>query len=107
MGNIDLVQLTEQTKKLTAMVVGIRNVEMALGNGSKAPSESEKNIAKVVRRSIHYSKNLFAGTILTQDHLCILRPGDGISPEKLSEFIGESLTFDVIAMSKLKPEDFK
>jgi len=81
---------------LHRMVQSIRNIEAAMsGNGIKEPSASEiKNIV-IVRKSLHYSCNIPAGTILERKHLVSLRPGNGISPMKYQEIIGLKLKRNV------------
>ena len=92
--------------ELRAMVVAIRNIEQAIsGSGIKEPSESEmKNIA-VARKSLHTVGKLKAGTILKAEHVCALRPGNGISPMGIDEVIGKTLLIDVSAQYLLKQED--
>ncbi|RQO67582.1 N-acetylneuraminate synthase [Pedobacter sp. KBW06] len=85
---------------LRNMVSCIRNIEKSLGSEEKKPSNSEvKNIA-IARKSIHLSKNLDAGHILTQDDLIMKRPGDGISPMRMDDIIGKKL-------QNAFPEDYK
>lgn len=62
------------------MVTAIRNVEAALGDGLKRPSESEKKNINIARKSIISKTNILKGEIFTQDNICIKRPGNGISP---------------------------
>ncbi len=74
--------------ELEAMVRGIRNIEKALGNGIKTPSESEKANIAVARKSIIAADNIRAGDILTKDNLTTKRPGTGISPMRWNEILG-------------------
>ena len=68
--------------ELAAMVQGIRNVELALGDGIKHPQESElKNIA-VARKSLFASQDISRGAPYTPDNLAIKRPGSGLSPNQ-------------------------
>ena len=74
--------------ELIEMVQSIRNIELALGNGVKLPSDSEKKNMNIARKSIHLLKNINKGDILTMENLTIKRPGDGINPMILEEIIG-------------------
>ena len=74
--------------ELEAMVRGIRNIEKALGNGIKTPSESEKANIAVARKIIIAADNIRAGDILTKDNLTTKRPGTGISPMRWNEILG-------------------
>ena len=87
--------------ELKAMVSAIRNIEVALGDGIKAPSASEKKNMAIARKSIHLAENLPAGHRLTESDLAMKRPGDGISPMNLSLVIGRSLATDLPAETKL------
>lgn len=73
--------------ELAAMVKAIRNIEKALGDGIKAPSESEKANMAVVRKSIIAAADIKAGEILTTENLTTKRPGTGISPMRWEEVL--------------------
>lgn len=93
--------------ELKSMVTGIRNVEMALGDGTKGMLESERNTAEVARKSIHYKTDLTKGKILEENDVLMLRPGDGVSPAELDSFIGKRLLHDVFGGAKLQESDFQ
>lgn len=77
-----------EPQELKAMVVAIRNIEMALGNGEKVPSPSEiKNMA-VARKSIVAAKPIKLGERFTEENLTVKRPGIGICPMKWDKVIG-------------------
>ena len=75
--------------ELQAMVTAIRNIEVALGNGKKEPSESEKNNISVARKSIVAKCDIKAGDVFTEDNLTTKRPGSGISPMHWNEIINQ------------------
>lgn len=70
------------------MVKAIRNIEVALGNGIKRPSNSEKSNLKIVRKSIVAKTTIKKGDILGANNLTIKRPGNGINPMKWDQLIG-------------------
>ncbi len=74
--------------ELKAMVAAIRNIEKALGNGVKAPSESEQKNIEIARKSIITKTRIKQGEVFTADNLTVKRPGSGISPMKWKEVIG-------------------
>lgn len=74
--------------ELISMVESIRNIESALGDGSKQPSESEQKNISVVRKSIHAAKDIPEGSKIGRDDLTVLRPGDGISPMEIDKILG-------------------
>jgi N,N'-diacetyllegionaminate synthase len=88
--------------ELKQMVVSIRNIEHALGVGLKQASGSEmKNIA-IARKSIHLSRNIKKGEVIKIDDLIIKRPGDGLSPLLINEFVGCVAKIDLIEDTKLE-----
>jgi len=96
-----------EPNELNAMVSGIRNVELILGNGIKAPSSSEQKNINIARKSIHINKGLKINHILTQNDLIMMRPGNGISPMKLNEIIGKKTITTLPQYYKLRNEDLK
>lgn len=73
----------------------IRNTEKLLGNGRKKPTAKERTIMKQVRRSILSTRDLKIGTILSEEDLCLKRPGTGIAPEFLPLLMGRELKRDI------------
>lgn len=77
------------SRELKAMVNSIRNIELALGNGIKKPSRSEKPNISISRKSIVASRAIKKGDLLTNENLTIKRPGTGINPMKWDSMIGK------------------
>jgi len=96
-----------EPEDLKAMVTAIRNIEKALGDGTKKPSSSESKNLTVARKSIHLVRDLPRGHILTEKDLIMKRPGDGISPMLLSQVLDKSIKSDLDIDHKLRWEDFK
>jgi N,N'-diacetyllegionaminate synthase len=96
-----------EPSELLAMVAAIRETEAALGSGEKAPTPAERELARVARRSLHWTADLLAGTIVLQSHLASLRPGTGISPARLDAFVGRPLLHDVAAGTIVRPDDIE
>jgi N,N'-diacetyllegionaminate synthase len=91
--------------ELKAMVIAIRNIEQAMGDGIKKPSPSEtKNIA-IARKSIHLANDLRKDHILSEEDLVIKRPGDGIPSSLIEQAIGKKIKADFAADHKLSWED--
>lgn len=79
------------------MVKGIRIVERSLGDGVKAPSQSELKERKALRRSIAARENIPKGTIITERMLKIIRPGTGIDPRFIDIVLGRIAAADIEA----------
>ncbi|MCY9872531.1 N-acetylneuraminate synthase [Vibrio barjaei] len=65
---------------LKLMVCAIRQVELALGTGVKAPTISEVKNKVVARKSLVAARSIMQGEIITEQDLVIKRPGEGMSP---------------------------
>jgi len=65
---------------LKAMTQAIRNIEKALGNGIKHPSQSEVKIKLIVRKSLVASQPIKTGEQFSAANITAKRPGTGISP---------------------------
>ena len=75
--------------ELTAMVRGIRNIELALGDRLKHFSKSESENIKIARKSIVAKCDIKKGEIFSELNICVKRPGDGINPMRWDEVIGQ------------------
>jgi len=93
--------------ELRDLVRQIRDVEDALGDGLKAPRDSERNTADVARRSLHASRNIQAEHRILAGDLVVLRPGTGISAERIDDVIGRRAVRDVSAGQMLSESDFE
>jgi len=76
-------------KELKRMTKRIRKIEIALGDGIKRISSSEKKNVKIARNSIVAARNIKKGERFTSKNLIMKRPGNGISPMKLFKVIGK------------------
>lgn len=77
-----------EPEELYAMIKAIRNVEVALGTGVKAPSESERKNIDIARKSISALRDIKKGEILSEENITTKRPGNGITPMKWFEVLG-------------------
>lgn len=75
-------------KELSEMVKGIREVELALGNGFKEPVASEIPNIEIARKSIVALKDIEEGEIFATDNITAKRPGTGLSPMKWHDLLG-------------------
>lgn len=77
-----------EPQELKEMVLALRNIEVALGDGVKRPSENEQKNMQVARKSIVAATSIQKGELLTEENLTVKRPGSGISPMRWLEVIG-------------------
>ena len=83
-----------EPNELKSMVDAIRNVEIALGNGIKCLTESEKKNKKIARKSIICSCDIKKGDTFTEANLTIKRPGTGLSPKMWDKVLGKKAQKD-------------
>jgi len=76
-------------EELAQMVIAVRHVEKALGNGIKVPSPSEKQNINIVRKSLVAAIDIGAGHLFTKDNLTVKRPGTGVSPMRWDDVVGK------------------
>ena len=83
--SVDPTELKELVRK-------IRNVEKALAKEIKSAKAAELEVKTIARKSIHLNEDLPKGTILTEAHLIMQRPGNGISPMDMDAVVGKKTT---------------
>ena len=71
-----------------SLVIGIRKIEMALGNGIKTSTKMEEKNKQLVRKSIVAKCRIKKGELFTENNITTKRPGDGISPMEWDDIIG-------------------
>ena len=89
------------------MVRATRELERAMGNGIKRVEENERETVVLQRRSVCVAADLAAGTVLTKEHLIMLRPcpSDGIEPGKCNKIVGRKLAHALNAGEHVKWND--
>lgn len=77
-----------EPQELSSMIIAIRNIERAMGNGIKTPSKSERKNIDIARKSIVARCAIKKGELLSNDNITTKRPGSGISPMSWFEVLG-------------------
>ncbi len=70
------------------MVDSIRNIEAALGDGVKKPTQAEQKNRDYVRKYLVASREIKKGEAFTPQNLCAKRSAYGISPMKIPSLLG-------------------
>ncbi len=78
--------------ELKAMVAGIRNIELALGDGIKRLTPSEARNRPIARKSLVAARKIAAGEKFSPENITARRPGTGISPMRWDEVMGHVAT---------------
>jgi N-acetylneuraminate synthase len=89
-------QASLEPGELKAMVVAIRQVEVALGDGLKIPSPSEWKNRDIARKSLVAAKPINKGELFTEENVAMKRPGSGVSPVRYWELLGSAAGNDYI-----------
>jgi N-acetylneuraminate synthase len=76
-------------EELEAMISGIREIEEALGDGIKKPTQVELQNRVPARKSLVAKRPIIAGEVFSAGNLTVKRPGNGIEPSKYWFYIGK------------------
>ncbi|MBF0385933.1 MAG: N-acetylneuraminate synthase [Candidatus Omnitrophica bacterium] len=93
--------------ELKALVKMIRNIEVSLGDGVKAPVKSEAEVARVIRKSVVAGRNILPEEKLSWENLIIKRPGNGINPKEIYKLIGKLAKREIKKDRLIKWSDVK
>lgn len=86
-----------EPNELMAMVRGIRDVELALGDGIKGPRQSEIKNKEIARKSLVAGCDIKQGTLFSVENLAIKRPGNGMSPYAYWQLLEQPAKRDYLA----------
>jgi N-acetylneuraminate synthase len=79
-----------EPQELTQMVMQIRDLQLALGDGAKCPQPSEWNTRQAARQQVVAARNIVAGALLARDDLTTARSGSvGLPATSLWGLIGD------------------
>jgi N-acetylneuraminate synthase/N,N'-diacetyllegionaminate synthase len=77
------------------LVIAVRAVESALGDGRKRPMPSEASMIRVARRSLVAAARIAAGERLSEDMVTAKRPGTGLPTAVLPRLLGRRARSDI------------
>jgi len=87
--------------EFSEMVKGIRELEQALGEGTKrSVSQGEMMNREVLAKSLVVNRNIEIGETITADMIDIMSPGKGLQPNRKKELVGKK------AVRKFSKGDF-
>ena len=80
------------------LVEGIREVELALGDGRERElSQGEMINRENLGKSLVAARSLRAGSVLSADDILVRSPGQGLSPQRYEELLGRTLHRDLVS----------
>ena len=86
-----------EPSELKSMVVAIRNIEVALGDGVKRLTPSEARNKPAARKSLVANQAIKAGQAFSAQNLTAKRPGTGVSPMRWDEVMDRNAPRDFVA----------
>ncbi|MDO8619774.1 MAG: N-acetylneuraminate synthase [bacterium] len=93
-------------QEFAEMVRAVRDAERALGTGEKGLFDSEREIAKVARKSLVTARAVKKGEIFTAENLTTKRPGTGLSPALYDRVIGTKALRNIPADTLITKNDY-
>lgn len=96
-----------EPEELTAMIAAIRTIEVAMGDGIKAPTAAELPVRDLVRRSVTLVRPVSNGQAVTPEMVQLMRPGNGIAPKHLQDVYGRLAARDLSAGQTLEWSDLQ
>lgn len=93
-----------EPQELQSLVVETQRAWQSLGCVKYGPTKAEQN-SLIFRRSIYVAKEIAEGELFTKENLRIVRPGDGLQPQFLTELLGKPSKRNLPQGKPLKIED--
>ena len=88
------------------LIEGIRQIEEALGDGGERTlSQGEMINRENLAKSLVAATPIKAGTLLKPEHINVLGPGQGLSPQRYTELLGRTLWRDINTEDFFYPSD--
>ena len=78
-----------EPQELERMIILIRDTEKMLGSNNKIITKSEQKTKLLVRKSLVAKNDIKKGEIFSKKNITAKRPGRGISPFKINNFLGK------------------
>lgn len=94
-----------EPSEMAAFVRAVRDLEVALGGTRKRLSATELTNRVAIRRSAHLRRAVAAGETLDLDAVEFRRPGRGIAPDRIDDYLGMRFTRDMRQGETVRPHD--
>lgn len=107
-----------QPDEFGRMIEGIREIELALGDGEERKlSQGEMINRENLGKSLVSAARLPHGIVLQPEHIKVRSPGQGLSPQRYEELLGRTLSRDMaeedfffpsdLLNNRVEPRDYK
>lgn len=98
---------SSEPAEFAALIRGIQEVELVLGDGIKCPTASELANLTGMRRSIVAARTIRSGESVAAADFSFKRPATGLAPKRLPELLGRTARTDIPADTQVLPEHFE
>lgn len=90
-----------------AMVEATRELELALGPGTKRVMDNEQDTVVLQRRAIRAARPLTEGETVMREDLAVLRPcpADALPPYRMDDLVGKQLARDIASGDVIRESD--
>jgi len=92
---------------LRKLVRDLRRARVALGDGVKRTFASEEAPITKMSKQLVAARDLPAGHVLTADDVAARSPGGGLTPDRLGEVLGRTLTAPLTLDEAIDPDDLR
>ncbi len=97
---------SEDPQSLKQYVKSIHDAFLALGSPEIVPTEPEKKMKEIARRSVVAAQDIAESELFTEDNIAIRRPGTGIPPSMYEEILGKKAAKKIKKWDVIKKGDF-
>lgn len=93
--------------EMKTIIDGVREIESALGSPYKTIVDAEQEMRAVFKKSLHATRDITPGEVLSLDNVDILRPTGGLDPKYHKDVIGMKVTKKIVAGEAITWDCFK
>ena len=81
-------QISADPLEMKQLVGSAKRVTLALGSKKRRVYDDELEMRKAFRRSLFAARDIQEGEVFSEDMIVMKRPGNGVNPNRINEFIG-------------------
>ena len=96
---------SSEPQEMKELVHNIRTFEMSRGRLETFKDETTNLASEKLERSLSTNQELFEGSMITEDKIHMLSPGDGLKWSDLDKVVGKTLKKDLLKNTQIKLED--
>ena len=98
---------SEEPDKLREWVISIKRAYLMTGTSKIGLTDAEKDTRIIAHRSITTRNRINKGEQITEDNICLRRPGTGLEPKMWDKVIGKIASRDLLEGYQIKLSDLE